>query len=344
MAFIPLSSELGLLARALVRCRGSIIDAALLLEAEHSGSRVARIARSAVAAGTTADPAWAAGLIDYQQVSAGYIEGLRTASAFARIWNDEGFRRAPMNTRLAVVATAATGAVVGERKPKPVSSLALEVGTLDPIKAICILVISAEVAMGTSAGAQALLNGELRGGVASAIDSAFVGIITLGIIPIVSSGSTAGAILADLRKMASAVNSHASGRLYWLASPAVINGLATTPDGSGGLAFPGVALNGSGELLGAPLLATDAVALGSLVLVDAREVLADMGQVLLDVSTDAALELDTSPTDPPVDSTVLYSLFQHDARALRAEAFFAARRVRDTAVAELTGLDFPATP
>jgi hypothetical protein len=49
--------------------------------------------------------------------------------------------------------------------------------------------------------------------------------------------------------------------------------------------------------------------------------LADDGEVLLDASNQASLEMDSAPTSPPTASTVLVSLWQHNMVGLRAERY-----------------------
>lgn len=339
---VSASLELGLLARFLLQARGNTLDAALIAEnAPVSTRRVASILRAAISSGSTSDPSWAGALADYRQVSDGFIEALRSRSAFARMLSD-GIRRSPLRTRLAVVTSILIGSIVGEGKPKPVSSLTLEGGRLEPTKATTTVILNAELIMSASAAAIALISSELRGGVASAIDGAFFGKIVDGLTPTVtSSGVTPALITADLRALLGSVNTTGAGRLYWASGAAVANGLATTTGADGLTAFPTVTPSG-GELLGLPYLVTDGVEDGRLVLVDATGLVGEMDVVTLSASDQATLQMDSAPADPPNASAVMTSLFQVDARALRAEAWFGVQRVRTSSVAVLTGLDWGA--
>ena len=59
-----------------------------------------------------------------------------------------------------------------------------------------------------------------------------------------------------------------------------------------------------------------------LILAKASEImLADDGDVMLDASNQASLEMDSAPTSPPTASTVLVSLWQHNMVGIRAERF-----------------------
>jgi hypothetical protein len=61
--------------------------------------------------------------------------------------------------------------------------------------------------------------------------------------------------------------------------------------------------------------------------------LADDGQVAIDVSREATLQMDSAPDSPPVASTVMYSLFQNNGVAIRAERYINWAKRRSTAVA-----------
>jgi hypothetical protein len=338
MAPVSASLEFSLLARFLLQARGNSLDAALIAEnAPITSRRVASILRAAVAAGSTADPSWAGALAEYRQVSESFVEALRSRSAFARILAD-GMRRVPLRTRLGVMTSALVGSTVGEGKPKAVSALALTGGMLDPLKASAIIVLTAEVVMNASPAGISLIQSELRNGVAAAMDGAFFGEIIDGLTPTIASGGiTPALIAADLRAMLTTVNTTGAGNLYFASGAAVANGLATTTGTDGLFAFPTMTPAG-GELVGVPYLVTDGVENGSLVLADATGIVGEMDVITIDASAEGMLQMDTAPTDPPTAATVLTSLFQTNARAIRAEAWFGVERVRPTAVAILTDL------
>lgn len=60
--------------------------------------------------------------------------------------------------------------------------------------------------------------------------------------------------------------------------------------------------------------------------------LADDGGVEVDVSTEASIEMSTTPTDPVSASTVLVSLWQHNLVGIRAERMINWVKRRDAAV------------
>jgi hypothetical protein len=338
MTSLSPAAEFGLLARFLLQARGNALDAAMFAEnAPVSTRRVAAILRAAIASGSTSDPSWAGALVDYQHVSEGFVEALRSRSAFIRMLSD-GMKRSPLRTRLAVVTSTLIGSIVGEGKLKPVSSIALAGGQLEPIKAVATVVLNGELVMSASVAAISLISNELRGGVASAIDGAFFGEIIDGSTPAVASGGvTAALISVDLRKLLATVNTTGAGRLFFASGAGVANGVSTTVGTDGLLAFPTVTPMG-GELLGVPYLVTDGIEDGSLVLVDVTGIVGDIDVITLNASTEATVQMDSAPADPPNAAAVMTSLFQTDRRAMKAEAHFGVERVRTSAVAVLNGL------
>src|SRR4051812_42964919 len=76
--------------------------------------RVASVLKSAVAAGTTSDNAWAAPLADYQGIVSNFLGSLSNVGAFDRILADNGFLKVPLKTRLALVSGSAVADEVAE--------------------------------------------------------------------------------------------------------------------------------------------------------------------------------------------------------------------------------------
>jgi len=113
----------------------------------------------------------------------------------------------------------------------------------------------------------------------------------------------------------------------------------TTPDGTP--AFPAMSPLG-GEVSGIPAVTSDALtttsAGSSMLLVDASGIAADTATITLARSTVAALQSDTAPSNNA--SAVWQSLWQQNMTALKAERYFAFKRLRDDAVAEVRGVDY----
>jgi hypothetical protein len=103
--------------------------------------------------------------------------------------------------------------------------------------------------------------------------------------------------------------------------------------------FPGITMQG-GTFFGLPVVTsesaglTDASAAGHMVaLVNAPEILlADDGQVAIDVSREASVQMDDAPTNPPVAGTVFQSFWQQNLIGIKAERFITWAKARSTAV------------
>jgi hypothetical protein len=95
--------------------------------------------------------------------------------------------------------------------------------------------------------------------------------------------------------------------------------------------FPGMTMNG-GTLLGLPVIVSQHVPTGVVVLAAASEIyLADDGQVMIDTSREATLEMSDTPT-----GTATRSLFSHNEIAIRAERYVNWAKRRGAAVQLIT--------
>lgn len=323
------------LARLVGRARGSLAHARHMAEASPGDERAARILRSAVAAGTMADAAWAGDLAGYGVIASGFLESLRSLSVFDRMFSDGAIRRIPLRTRLAVSTIAGIGAEVGEGMNIPVSSMAFAAWGLDARKVQALIAVTNEVLDGTTNAGAALLANELRGGVASATDAAFLaGLVTSNTTTIAGSASP----LTDLGELLDVVNTKGAGKPYLVVAPRTANRLATKATTTGEQAFPGVTPQG-GEIAGVPLLVSDqAPAPDSnghgAILIDGSAIGGDSDTVAVDASENAALQL---ASDPASGAQQLVSMFQTNSTALLATRWFGFELIRDSGVAVLSG-------
>lgn len=322
------------LARLVGRARGKLAYAAHFAEASPGDERVARILRSAVAAGTMADAAWAGDLAGYGIIAAGFIESLRSLSVFDRMFSDGSIRRIPLRTRLAVSTNAIVGNEVGEGINVPVSSMAFAASGLDARKVQALVAVTNEVLDGTTSAGAALLATELRGGVASATDAAFLAGLLAGAPTINGSASP----LTDLGNLLDVVNTKGAGKPYLVVAPRTANRLATKATTAGEQAFPGMTPNG-GEIAGVPVLVSDqAPAPDSsghgAILIDGSAIVGDSDTVAVDASENAALQL---ASDPASGAQQLVSMFQTNSTALLATRWFGFELIRDSGVCVLSG-------
>jgi hypothetical protein len=112
--------------------------------------------------------------------------------------------------------------------------------------------------------------------------------------------------------------------------------------------FPNLTMNG-GEMFGLPVVTSENIPStgGSptdgdpIIVVSAPDILlADDGQVTIDASREASLQMDTAPDSPAVASTVLVSMFQQNQVAIRAERYINWAKRRSTAVSYISNAKY----
>jgi hypothetical protein len=249
--------------------------------------------------------------------------------------SDGAFKTVPVRTRISVVSTALTGSTVGERVAKPISELELDTAELVERKCAGILVVSEELLRFGGAGSLNLLNNELRKSVAIASDVVFVDqmLNDTNISSFASSGMTASALVTDITSALDNLSYGSDGKLYLVASAETCKMIAMARASGAAPTFPDATLTG-GSISGMQIVASDAVGDVMLIL-DASQVAANSGQVVLDASSEAAVELNNSPTSSP---TAMTSLWQQGLRGLRAERTgFGVELLRPTAAVAITG-------
>ena len=202
--------------------------------------------------------------------------------------------------------------------------------------------VSDELLAATVPGAEASFGRELRGAVADVVDETFLATAATGIVPVLATASPDGGSARPAQQ-----------REPDRRRPAL---LADAPDRrqprgtllatNGNQLFPGMTPLG-GEMLGLPALVSRSVpnvggspATDSLLLVDAAQIAADSAAIELDMSSQAALAMDSAPGMNALIGTgaSTVSLFQSNCTALMAKVWFAAARLRTAAVAVLDGI------
>lgn len=263
-----------------------------------------------------------------------WTDSARTRSCFYRILGDGGFTRLPWHTRVGLATSSPSAGVVPEGKAIVVSKEIVGNVLLSPIKVGAIVVATDTLWFDLGAAGQQMFNRELLGAVSDAVDLAFVNDIGTGVTPIASTSA-----LADLRAAMAAVNFVGQARPYWLAHPGVGALASTLSSAKGGPAFAAASVVG-GELANLPLLISSGVPNGQLYFIDASGIAANGETPSVDISSEADIEMNTTPTsasDVPTMSTMT-SLYGTDSTALRSIAYLAAVRLRANAVSVVTGI------
>jgi HK97 family phage major capsid protein len=179
------------------------------------------------------------------------------------------------------------------------------------------------------------------------VDPAYAGVanvspasLTNGVAPTQASGTTVAAIDADVRAIMTTFTNAEHNLLtgVWLMSAAQAIRLALMRTTQDNPLFPGMQAwrSGRGEFYGVPVLVSNNVA-GSgspgdqyMILVDQNEVLlADDNQMMIDVSTEASVQMDDAPS---AGAQSLVSLWQNGLLGVKVDRWIFWTKRRTTAV------------
>lgn len=257
-----------------------------------------------------------------------------TVSSFYRMLSDNAFVRIPAHVRVGLLSSSPTAGVVGEGKSIAVSQVVIGNIVLLPIRVGSLIVCTDTLLYDISGPGQTMLNRELLSRIGAAVDAQFVAKISSGLTPIVSASA-----LGDVRSAMLAVASDAAERPYFIASPDVGKLGATLSSVKGGPAFAAASSIG-GELCNVPFLTSNGVPAGTLLYVNAAQIVANGEAPTIDVSSEADIQMDTAPS---MDSSVptpgtLLSTFQSNSTALKSTVLFACDKLRANSVSLVTGI------
>jgi HK97 family phage major capsid protein/HK97 family phage prohead protease len=314
--------------------------------------------RAAAAAGTTTDPAWAGPLVVYQNLQSEFVEYLRPMTIIGRI---PGLRRVPFKVKIPRQTGAASVGWVGEGKVKPISALAFDSITMDISKIAGIIVLTDELVRLSSPAAEGLVRDELAKAIVQYMDSQFVdptkaatdvspASITYGVTAIPASGTTGSAMRADIRNlMATFLDSNLQlSSAVWIMTQQTALGIHLMTNALGQPEFPDITMGG-GTLLGLPVITSEGVPQSGgspsdgfpIILVNASDILlADDGQVVIDASREASLQMDTTPDSPATSSTIMISMWQQNMMAIKAERYINWAKRRAECVGYISGAKY----
>lgn len=309
-----------------------------------SGDDIAQ--KTAVAAGSTSSTTWAGPLVQYQDMTSEFIGLLRPMTVLGRL---NGLRRVPFNVRMPRQTSGSTSQFVGEGLPAPVNALAFDSVTLPWSKASTIVVLTAELARMSNPAAESIVRQDLLEGCAAYLDKrlldpAYAGVanvspasLTNGVTAVQSTGATLAAVDANVRSVLTTfANAEQSlGNAVWVMSAASAIRLSLMRTNQDFAAFPGLTVNG-GTFYGLPVIVSNnVVGSGSagdqfLILINQSEVmLADEGQMLIDVSTEASIEMNDAPSG---GATSLRSLWQNGLMGVKVDRWIHWTKRRSEAV------------
>lgn len=318
----------------------------------------AREQRAAVAAGTGATGNWAEQLVGAETGAfADFVEFLRPQTIVGQFGNNgiPELRKVPFRVPLIGQTAGGRGYWVGNGAAKPLTSFAFDRNTIEPAKVANIVVATMELIRDSSPSADTVLRDGLVAALRERMDTDFINpaqtggspeagapdSITAGISTPNSAGNTADNVRTDIKTIMSAFvaadNPPTSG--VWVMPTTTALSLSLMVNALGQKEFAGITMRG-GEFFGLPVIASEYVptlSAGAYVfLVNAGDIyFADEGEIQVDMSQEASLEMDTAPTmsaATPTETTTV-SLWQTNAVGFRAERTVNWQRRRTSAVA-----------
>jgi HK97 family phage major capsid protein len=318
--------------------------------------------KAAIGAGTTTGTTWAAPLVDYERFTGDFVEFLRPRTIIGQfgVGSVPSLNRVPFNVDIGGQTSGGSASWVGEGAPKPLTSFDFNNTRIGWSKVAAISVLTNELIRFSNPSAERLVRDGLAGAVIARIDTDFVdptkaavanvspASITNGANNFASSGPTADNIRADIMRLwqffIAARNTPRNAVYLMNSSVALALSLMQNPLGQS--EFPGLTMNG-GTFMGVPVIVSDYIpytSAGSIViLANASDIwLADDGQVTVDASQEASLQMDTAPTVNSATPTAIamVSMFQTNSTAFRAERYIGWLRRRASAVAYITAVNW----
>jgi len=314
------------------------------------------IERAAVQGGTTTDSDWAGPLVfPFPRLATEFVEFLRPLTILGRI---PGMTQIPFNVNIAAQNSGSTAAWVGEGKAKPVTSFGFTSVNFRWAKIAAIMVQTEELMRFSSPSSDMLFRNELARAIAERQDLDFLdpanagtanvkpASVTNGVSPIVSTGNDADHVRLDLENLLAtfdAVNISLTNPVFVM-SITKARALSLMRTALGTREFPDINLMGNGSIEGIPVVSSQYVTrFGTtggeyIALLNAEDIwFADDGQVTIDASREASLQMDDSPTEESSGGTgaSMVSMFQTNSIALRGERYVNWQKRRAQAVALL---------
>ena len=297
----------------------------------NSGNRQISIAQLQKTAQTPNALATDTSLRDYSNISGGFIGALSNSNAFDGMISS--MVPLPMRTgTIGAVSVNATAYALNEMDMKPMSRLSFTNKNQDPLKAAVLVPFSKELVRFAPPGTLQLIERQLKRAVSVVTDQKFLSEMTTGVNANTSTGSTAESVRADISGLLSQVTLDADSKPYLITTTTILKRWTMLTDQHGIGAFPQLTPMG-GSINGIPVLVSDGVTAGQVILVYASSIGGNAGEMLLTESDQASLQQDSAPDSPQSASTNFVSLWQLNLVAQRVERFFIGEVIRSSSVA-----------
>lgn len=293
-----------------------------------------------VAANSTSEAGGGAELVYNQNLAGEFIDLVRPLTIIGRIPN---FRRVPFNVRVGSLTSGSTAYWVGQGKPIPVSRIGTGEVTLGDAKAGGLVVMPKELLKQSSPSAELLVRDDLVKVNVEFLDENFIApdyaavanvnpaSITHGVVPTAATGTALANLRTDVQTLLRSFidNEVPLMGLVWVMHPNTALAISLMQNALGQQEFPQMTMYG-GTFFGLPCIASEkSKQVGSpvsgegqlMVLLNAAEImLADDGQVDVEASDQASLQMLDNPTNDVTTptATTMVSMWQTDSVALRA--------------------------
>ena len=302
-----------------------------------------QLTKAAVAAGDTTTAGWASELVYAQNLVNEFIEYLRPMTIIGQINN---WRRVPFNVRMGSMTGGTTGYWVGQGAPIPMSKGTTSSTSLGITKAAGLVALDEELVRSSSPSAEQLIRNDLGNAVAAISDTSLIdpnqggtanvqpASLTYSATAVAATGTNYAALSADIQTLIGTMTDtdvDVSG-VTLVMSPRTALALSLMVTSLGQQQFPTMSATG-GTLFGFRVIVSRYVAAitGSpdfgrmIVAINAPEVfLADEGQVMIDVSREASIQMLDNPTNTSTGSTTattMVSMFQTHSIAMKGVRF-----------------------
>ncbi|MBI4291312.1 MAG: phage major capsid protein [Betaproteobacteria bacterium] len=342
--------------KALAMARGNLPGALAIAQNNKrwldTTPQVIEVLKAAVAGGDTTTSGWASQLVYQQNLAGEFIELLRPLTIIGKL---SGLTRVPFNVRMSGQDSGSTAYWVGQGKPVPVSKGNYLEVTLGIAKAAGLVVLTEELVRSSEPSAELLMRNDLTKAIATFLDVQFVdptyaevtnispASITNGVTPVTPTGTASANLRADVQTLFGTwidANLDPTGGV-WIMSPTRALAISLMLNALGQPVFPTITMQG-GFFFGLPVVVSNSANIAGspasgdmIILVNAPEVLlADDGQVTIDASREASIEMLDNPTNDAAAGTPtsMVSMFQTNSVAIKAVRFINWKKRRTTAV------------
>lgn len=314
--------------------------------------------KTTVAGGITTDSTWASPLA-YPALALEFVEYLRPQTIIGKFGTTvggvtyPGLQPVPFNVKINRETSVPTGYWVGEGKPVPVSKEAFDALTAGYTKVGALTVISKELARFSTPSAEALVRNSLVKSTVARVDTDLIdpdkaavanvnpASLTNGLTGLTTAGTSADNVRSDIIKLIAAfqTSNFNPANIVIIMPNTLCMALSVLATTLGTKQFPNMGING-GYLEGIPVIGSQYAASGAsygnmVIAIDTSSIgLADDGEVSVDISTEAALEMLDNPTNASANgtATTMVSLWQTNSIGIKTERFINWLKLRTGAV------------